>query len=307
MSAKTAELNVVTGALGYTGKYIARNLLSMGLKVRNLTGHPARHNSFGQQISIAPFNFEHPDQLVEQLRGATTLYNTYWIRFGRRKVTFEKAIDNTKTLIRAAQQAGISRIVHVSITNASQESQLPYFRAKAIVEQAIIESGLSYAIIRPTIIFGIEDILLNNIAWLLRRFPVFIVPGKGDYLVQPVFVEDVAGLAVRAGRSADNSIVDAVGPEVYTFDQLVRLIARSVGSRARTVHAPPGLALLASRLLGLLVDDALLTRDELDGLLSNLLVSHHPATARTRLDDWLGQNAAHIGAKYTSELSRHYR
>lgn len=307
MRAEKPELNVVTGALGYTGRYITKQLLSMGLEVRTLTGHLQSHNPFGQQVSVVPFNFECPDQLAENLRGATTLYNTYWIRFSHKKVTFDNAIDNTLTLIRAAGKAGVSRIVHLSITNASQESPLPYFKAKAIVEQAVIESGLSYAIVRPTVIFGREDILINNIAWLLRRFPVFVVPSKSDCLIQPVYVEDVARLAVDAGRQQDNSVIDAVGPEVFTFDQLVRLIADSVSSRARMVRMSPRLVLLASKLLGLLVNDTVLTRDEVDGLLSNLLVSARPATGRTRLTDWLSENATHLGTNYTSELSRHYR
>ena len=175
------------------------------------------------------------------------------------------------------------------------------------MEQAVIESGLSYAIVRPTVIFGREDILINNIAWLLRRFPVFVVPSKSDCLLQPVYVEDVARLAVDAGRQQDNSVVDAVGPEVFTFDQLIRLIADSVGSRARMVRLSPRLVLLASRLLGLLVNDTVLTRDEVDGLLSNLLVSSCPATGHTKLTDWLSENATHLGTNYASELSRHYR
>jgi NADH dehydrogenase len=307
MTAENPELNVVTGAFGYTGRYIAGQLLSMGVRVRTLTGHPDRHNPFGQRVSVAPLNFEDPTGLTESLRGATTLYNTYWIRFNHGRETFEKAVGNSIALIGAAKDAGVSRIVHISITNPSHGSPLPYFRGKAIVEQAIIESGLSYAIIRPALVFGREDILVNNIAWLLRWFPVFIVPGQGDCLLQPVFVEDLAGLATSAGHGHDNVIFDAVGPETYTFDQLVRLIAETVNSRARIVHLRPGLALLASKILGLMVRDAMLTRDEVDGLMSNLLVSQEPVTGHTRLSVWLRQNAEHIGATYASELRRHYR
>jgi NADH dehydrogenase len=307
MSEETPELNVVTGAFGYTGRYIAGQLLSTGIRVRTLTGHQERHNPFGQQISIAPLNFNDPAGLTENLRGATTLYNTYWIRFNHGTETFERAIANSIALIGAARSAGVSRIVHISITNPSRESPLPYFEGKAIVEQAIIDSGLSYAILRPALIFGREDILINNIAWLLRRIPVFIVPGKGDYLLQPVYVEDLAGLATSAGRGHDNVIFDALGPETYTFDQLVRLIADTVKSRTRAVHLRPGVALLASKVLGLLIGDAMLTRDEIEGLNSNLLVSRQPVNGHTRLSDWLRQNAEQIGAAYVSELRRHYR
>ncbi len=307
MSVEHLEMNVVTGAFGYTGRYIAGRLLSLGVRVRTLTSHPGRHNPFGQRISVAPLNFEDSAGLTESLCGATTLYNTYWIRFNHGKETFEKAVANSLTLIGAAKDAGVSRIVHVSITNPSRESHFPYFEGKAIVEQAIIDSGLSYAIVRPALIFGLEDILINNIAWLLRRFPVFIIPGRGDYLLQPVHAEDLAELATGAGRGHDDLVFDAVGPETYSFDQLVRLIAGTVNSRARTVHLRPGFALLATRFLGLLVRDAILTRDEVDGLMSNLLVSHRPPTGRTKLSVWLRQNAEHVGATYASELRWHYR
>jgi len=302
-----SELNVVTGAFGFTGKYIARRLLSMGKRVKTLIAHPSRPNPFGDQVSVAPFNFDKPVELEKSLRGAATLYNTYWVRFSHRHVTFDKAIENTKTLITAAEDAGIRRIVHVSITNASEESSLPYFRGKGLLENAVIHSSLSYAIIRPAVIFGAEDILINNIAWFLRRFPVFAVFSSGEYRLQPVFVEDVAEIAVTAGHHDEDIIVDAVGPEIYTFDELVRCIAGKIESKAKIIHLRPGLALFLSRLVGYMVNDVVVTRDEVRGLMSNLLVSESPPTGRTRLSDWLGYNAASVGARYASELDRHYR
>jgi NADH dehydrogenase len=304
---KTPEPNVVTGAFGYTGKYIARRLILLGKRVKTLTGWPNRPNPFGGTVSVAPFNFDRPEELVKSLRGATTLYNTYWIRFPRGRLTYEKAVANTKTLIAAAREAGVRRFVHVSIVNAAPESPLPYFRGKGILEQELICSGLSYAIIRPTVIFGPEDILINNIAWLLRRFPVFAVPGDGRYRLQPVFVEDVAALAVDAGQREENMVIDAIGPEVFTFDELVKLIAEKIGGKARIVHAPPSLAHLFSKLIGYLVGDVVITRDELKGLMMGLLVSGGPVTGRVRFSDWLAKNAGCVGTTYAPELGRHYR
>ena len=300
-------MDVVTGALGYTGKYITRGLLAQGGRVRSLTGHPHRPNPFGDRVDVAPLSFDDPAALVESLRGAATLYNTYWVRFSHGVVTFERAVENTRTLFRAAKQAGVRRVVHVSIANPSEDSLLPYYRGKALLERDLIESGLSYAMLRPTVIFGDEDILINNIAWLLRRFPVFGVPGAGDYKVQPIFVEDIAELAVNLGGRHDNVIVDAVGPEVYTFDTLVRLIARAVGSRARIVHVPPGLGLFLAQVIGRLLGDVTLTREELDGLMASLLVSSGPPTGRALLSEWLAQHAETVGARYASEVQRHYR
>lgn len=298
-----AELNVVTGAFSYTGRYITERLLSMGKEIRTLTQSATRKS----EIDTFPFNFDNPNQLVESLRGATTLYNTYWVRFSRGLITHEKAVENSLVLIDAAEKAGIHRIVHISITNASEESDLPYFRGKALVEKAIIQSKLSYAIVRPTVIFGPGSILINNIAWLLRKFPLFAIAGSGDYQIQPVFVEDVADIAVSAGQRDDNVIIDAVGPEIYTFDELVRLIADKFHGKARIIHVKPGLALFLAKLIGYAVGDALITKDEIKGLMSNLLVSEGTPTGQMPFSKWLEQNADNVGAKYASELALHYR
>lgn len=303
---ETAELSVVTGAFSYTGKYITQRLLSLGKRVRTLTGRPNRENPFGYQVSIYPFNFNNPNQLTKSLEGATTLYNTYWVRFSHGQVTFDKAIENTKTLIKAAEAAGVRRMVHISITNPSEQSSFPYFRGKALVEKAITHSKLSYAIIRPTVIFGTEGILINNIAWLLRRFPIFALFGSGDYRIQPVFVEDVAEIAVSVGYKDDSIIMDAVGPETYTFGELVRMIASQINSGARIVHVSPKLALFFAKLIGYVVKDVVITRDEIDGLMSNLLVSEGQPTASTSFSDWLEKNADKIGTRYISGLRRSY-
>ena len=189
---------VVTGASGYTGRYIARRLLDRGAAVRTLTGRPERPGHFGSRVEAHPYSFHDPGALTRSLEGVDTLFNTYWIRFAKGGLTHDVAARNSDTLFRAARAAGVRRVVHVSITNAALDSALPYFRGKALVERALKTTGLSHAILKPAIIFGREDILLNNIAWLLRRFPVHPIVGSGEYRVQPVFVEDLADLAVRA-------------------------------------------------------------------------------------------------------------
>ena len=304
---EATEFSVVTGAFSYTGKYITRRLLSMGEGVRTLTGRPDLENPFGHQVKAFSFNFDKLGELTDNLRGAKTLYNTYWVRYPRGQVSFDRAVENSKTLIAAAEEAGIRRIVHISITNPSKDSPFPYFRGKALAEKDITQSKLSYAIIRPTVIFGLEGILLNNIAWLLRKFPLFAIPGSGDYRIQPVFVEDVADMAVRAGHQDDNIILDAVGKETFTFDQLVRMIARQINSRAKIVHVRPRLALFFAQMIGCLVRDVVITRDEIDGLMSNLLISETEATTPTRFSEWLNLNADRIGRRYISGLERRYR
>jgi len=298
-----APLQVVTGAFGFSGRYIAERLLAKGERVRTLTNHPYSSS----QMEVAPLDFRKPGELAESMKGAAVLYNTYWVRFAHGNVSHEKAVENTRQLVRAAELAGVKRIVHVSITNPSLDSPLPYFKGKAAVEEVIRSSSLSYAILRPAVVFGDEDILINNIAWLLRRFPWFAIPGRGDCGLQPIFVEDLAALAVESGHSGENFVIDAVGPEVYQYAKLVDLIRRTIASRSRIIHLPPSWVRLASWLLGFLVDDVVLTKDEISGLMTNLLVSRQAPTGGTSLRAWLQGHAHAIGAKYASELSRHYR
>jgi uncharacterized protein YbjT (DUF2867 family) len=250
--------------------------------------------------------FDNRSALVTSLRGVDVLYNTYWVRFERGAVTFDRAVHNTACLVEAAAEGGARRIVHISIANPTS-STLGYFRAKALAEQAVTGSSLSHAIVRPTVLFGGRDILINNLAWLLRRLPVFAVAGSGSYPIRPVHVDDVAALAVDAGRREDHVVVDAVGPETYAFETLVRLIAQAVGRRPRIVHVRPGVALLCAKVLGALVGDVLLTEAELRGLMDGLASTDGPATGTRRVSEWLAQHAAEVGSRYASELGRHYR
>ncbi len=304
---ETQELDMVTGAFGYTGKYIARRLLDSGRRVRTITGHPNRANGFGNHVEIAPLDFSDRAGLIRSLGGASVLYNTYWVRFNHGRATFDEAVRNSRVLIQAAREAGVRRIVHLSIANPSLDSHLPYYSGKALVEKAIVDSGLSYTILRPTVIFGIEDILINNIAWFARRFPVFAIPGSGQYQLQPIFVEDLAELAIHSARQGDNLVLDAVGPEIFAFENLVREIAARIGASPKFIHVSPRAALQMLRLVGPAIGDVVLTREEIEGLMSNLLVSKQPAAGQTRFSEWLAQNAGVLGKRYSSELQRHYR
>ncbi len=297
----------MTGAFSYTGRHITQKLLAMGSRVRTLTRNPNQPHSFSSQVSTAPFHFENPAALVETLRGATTLFNTYWVRFVHGQTTFDQAVENTKTLFSAAKAAGVNRIVHISVTNASEQSPLPYFKGKGRLERLLHESVPSYAIIRPTLVFGIDDILLNNIVWLLKHFPLFVIPGSGEYRLQPVFVGDLADIAIREAQSAGNPTIDAAGPELYTFNELIALLADESKSRSKVVRANPVLVMWLLKSIGYLVHDVVLTHDELTGLMSNLLVSAVPPTGSTRLSTWLDEHQGLIGRSYTSELGRNWR
>jgi NADH dehydrogenase len=277
------------------------------MRVRTLTNHPERAGEFKDQIEIRPLDFSQRTLLAESLRGASVLYNTFWIRFARKSMTFERALENTKALLAAARDAGVGRVVHVSVTNPDIESDLPYFRGKAEAERAVTASGLTYAILRPAVLFGIGGILINNLMWFMRLFPVFPVPGDGKYRIQPTFVEDFAKLAVDCGGETASYTVDALGPETFSFNELLQLLARIAKRRALLIHLPPGLALALSRIPGFVLRDVLLTADEVKALRRNLLAASSIPACTTRLSDWLKGNSRRIGRRYISDFARHYR
>jgi uncharacterized protein YbjT (DUF2867 family) len=300
----SAPLHVVTGAFGYSGKYIATRLLNAGCRVRTLTGSPHRANAFGDQVEAHAFRFDAPEVMAESLRGAAVLYNTYWVRFNHPEFKHSIAVENTLRLFEAAQKAGVPRVVHVSITNPSEASPLEYFSGKARLERALIESGLSYAILRPTVLFGAEDILVNNIAWALRHLPVFGVFGDGSYRLQPIYVDDLAKLAVEQGGDTANRIVDAIGPETFTYRELVRQIGEIIGKRRAILSVPPGLGYWSGWLVGKCVGDVLITRAEIEGLMQGLLCTNSPPAGSTKLTEWARAHADTLGRHYASELAR---
>lgn len=298
------ELHAVTGAFGYTGSFIARRLHEKGTNVLALTNSINRSNPFMHRITAVPFNFDNPARLTESLHGVTVLYNTYWVRFNHKLFTLADAVQNTVVLFEAAGRAGVERIVHISITNPSEDSPLEYFSGKAILEVALKNSGMSYAILRPAVIFGGDDILINNIAWALRRLPVFGIFGDGQYRLQPIYVKDLADLAVREGMSRENIILDAIGPETFTYLQLVETIGEIIGQKKPIIHVSPSFGYWIVRLLGWIVGDTVLTRGEIKGLMSDLLYTLSSPQGTTRLTEWARQNRNQIGRKYAHEVKR---
>ncbi len=296
--------HAVTGAFGYTGKYITERLLRAGHQVRTLTNSPHRQNAFGEHVVVHPFNFDRPELLASSLEGVDVLFNTYWVRFNHRLFNHADAVRNTLALFDAARRAGVRRIVHTSITNPSEDSPLEYFSGKARLERALRESGQSHAILRPTVIFGREDILVNNIAWTLRRFPFFGVFGNGNYRIQPIYVEDFADLAVARAQDAVDSVTDAIGPETFTYRELVHAIGELIGCRRPMVSLPPVVGWCAGWAIGKWTGDVTITRDEVAGLMADLLYTKSPPAGQTRLTEWTREHAATLGIRYASEMAR---
>ena len=298
------KIQAVTGAFGYSGRYIAQRLLDAGEQVITLTNSPQRANPFGDRVKAYPFNFTQPQKLIESLQGVEVLYNTYWVRFNHKMFQHASAVNNTLALFEAANTAGVERIVHVSITNPSESSHLEYFHGKAELEKGLLSSGISYAILRPTVLFGKEDILINNIAWMLRKFPVFGVFGDGNYRLQPIYVDDLARLAVEQGRLREDVIINAIGPETFTYRELVTTLGEIIGKKRPIISIPPGLGYMAGRVMSLFMDDVVITKEEIEGLMADLLYVDGPPAGQTSLTEWARRHAGTLGKSYSNELQR---
>ena len=301
---ETKKLHCVTGAFGYSGKYIAKLLLEKGMDVITLTNSPNRPEPFQGRVKAHPFNFDNPQKLMKSLEGVKVLYNTYWVRFNHATFTHNEAVLNTRILFEAARKAGVERIVHVSITNPEKGSSLEYFRDKAVLEESLKASGLSYSILRVAVLFGKEDILINNIAWTLRTFPVFGIFGDGMYKIEPIYVNDLAELAVEEGEGRENRTIDAVGPESFTFRKLVETIGEIIGKKRPIMPIPPFIGGKISSIIGYFVNDVILTEEEIEGLMAGLLYTGSKPLGKTRLSEWTKKNSASLGVKYASELAR---
>lgn len=298
------QIHAVTGAFGYSGKYIAQRLLDKGHKVITLTNSLNRTNPFGDKLNAFPFNFDEPEKLVETLKGVTALYITYWVRFNHKMFTHADAVRNTITLFEAAAKAGVERIIYVSITNPSKDSILEYFSGKGKLEEILKNCGVSYAILRPAVLFGKEDILINNIAWALRTLPVFGVFGNGKYRLQPIYVDDLAEIAVQEGESRENEIINCIGPETFTYRGLVETIGQIIDKKRLIIPVPPLFGYLVGYLIGKIVNDLFITREEIKGLMADLLYVDTPPTGKTKLTDWTLSHANTLGRSYSSELAR---
>lgn len=298
--------NAITGAFGFSGKYITQRLLNKGERVMTLTNSPDRPNPFGHKVEVRPLSFDNKDQLVESLQGVDVLYNTYWVRFNHNSLKHLDAVKNSLILFDAAKKAGVSKVVHISITNPDENSPLAYFRGKGILERELKASGLAYSIVRPAALFGDEGILINNIAWTLRKFPIFAVFGDpSQYHMCPIYVDDLAKIMIDEAETAENRTINALGPEDFTYRELVQMIGKTIGFQRPMMSMPPDLGYLSSRIIGFFMGDIFATREEIRGLMADLLhVKGEKPLGITALSQWVEEHANTLGVHYASELAR---
>ena len=299
----------ITGVLGYSGRYVAAEAARRGWRVVGLTNSAGRlPNPEGYELRPMPWSTGE-----EVLAGVDVLVNTYWVRFsyagaGHAPFSHAEAVKNTLEMFAAAQRAGVSRVVHTSITQPDAASELPYFRGKAELEAALVSTGVPHSILRPAILFGdtpAESILINNMAWSLRHLPAVATFGMGKYRMQPIHVQDFAELAMDEAESgAPHRVINAVGAETHSFRAMWKLLARAMGTWRPVLPVPAELGYQATRVLGALTGDVMLTRDEIAGLSQDRLAVPGPTVGTRRLSDWVQQHAAELGRHYASELAR---
>lgn len=284
----TCNVALVTGAFGNTGSKIAQLLRADGREVRTITAHAPTERG-----GIEVFGFD--DQRA--FDGVDTFVNTFWMRTGdpgSHGTRYSEAVARAEQLITSAAAAGVRRIVHLSVAHADHPAgaKYPYFVAKARIERLLRDTEVAHTIVRPALIFGGTSGMVEQLAMVLRRAPVFGVAGDGQYRVRPVHVDDVARLCATHIDGPDSVTLDAVGPDRPTFDELVRLVAAALGRRARIVHLPAGLVIAAGRLLGVVARQDLLTGDELRSTMEGLADTDGPSTGTVSLAAWLTEHGA---------------
>jgi nucleoside-diphosphate-sugar epimerase len=294
----------ITGAFGYSGSYLSRIILGEGHNVKTLTNNPALGHPLKKSIQSLKFEFNHPDKMVDFIKGSDTFINNYWVRFNHKKFNHHEAVENSFMLIDSARKAGVERFIQISITNPSLESNLEYFKGKAEIEEYLINSGLSYCILRPTVLFGREDVLINNISWFIRNFPAMGVFGDGSYKIQPVYVEDLARLSFEKSFDTENEILNAVGAETYTYKELIRLIMKTINQEKPIVNLNPTIGFYLGWIVSFLKKDVTITKPEIEGLMSGLLAVDTEPPCPTSFSEWIMENKETLGKKYVNELNK---
>lgn len=239
----------VVGGTGFLGTAFVRELYERGHTVRVLSRHPEKlANLFrGRSVEARAADVTRPDSLPPALEGAEVVIHCvqfpgYPVEDPARGRTFME-VDARGTLrtVRAASQVGVRRFVYLSGVGADPDAPEAWFRAKGVAEQAVAASGMAGVRIRPSWVYGPEDVSLNRFVTVLRRVPLFFPQlGPGSQRINPLFVEDLAPVVAEAATEerADGTAFEIGGPITYSMDEIIRLVMEAIGLRKPIVHFP---------------------------------------------------------------------
>jgi uncharacterized protein YbjT (DUF2867 family) len=236
---------LVTGGTGFIGQALIRHLVDFGHPVRTLI-RPSRQSPrlpLGVPVEAAVASLADERSLRAAMVGVQTVFHLAGAEWrGARASLMNTDIQGTQTVMRAAAEAGVQRVFYVSHLGADRASAYPVLKAKAIAEEYVRRSGVDYTIFRSALVYGPNDGFTTGLAQLMRVSPlVFMLPGDGSMLLQPLWIEDLATSMTWAldDTSTRNQTFEIGGPEYLTFRQIVEQVMGAANLRRFLVNVQP--------------------------------------------------------------------
>ena len=234
---------LVTGPTGFLGRRVVQKLLDHNYQVRCLVRSPGRERILPQgSVDVYYGDIDNPEALISACRGVEQVIHLVAVIRQGKEATFDSVNRvGVQNVVAAAKEAGsVGQFIHVSAVGAVNNPEFPYLQSKWEGEQTVIDSGLPYTIIRPSIIFGRGDEFLNSLAALVRVFPMVPIISSGRNRLQPIWVDDVAQcIALSLSRhDLQGHILELGGPEQLSYNEIVRIVSRTMGRRRVHLHVP---------------------------------------------------------------------
>jgi uncharacterized protein YbjT (DUF2867 family) len=281
-AAAPRQLITVFGGTGFLGRRVVRHLLAHNVEVRAASRHPERTASIFEPGTPGPHAIRadiHTElEVAAALDGCYGVVNAVSLYVERGRNTFRAVhIDAATRVARVAREAGVEHLAHISGIGADAESTSRYIRARGAGEQAVQRAFANTTLIRPSVMFGPDDAFLTTLVKMVRLLPVLPIFGSGETRLQPVYVEDVAEGVTRAmlnGPAPRPSCYEFGGPQIYTYEGLLRTVARTVGARPKLVPMPFALWHAIARIAEY-VPGAPLTRDQIALMQNDNVASPH--------------------------------